>query len=155
MKMMNKTTLALAVAAALGVVSSQAFAVVKIGTDSATLALPPSSDAADSQNADHTTKGGYVRFAAEQNGETSLALMNHYKTAASHYDGDLTAAIPVPASYTVDSTKTLSIKVTLTGGAKFAGEAYLVCPASGWTTAAVAVTSRQGKVQSLLQLGVD
>jgi len=141
MKMMNnKTSLALAVATALGVMSPLAFAVVKIGSDAATLALPPSSDAAagGAQNADHTVKGGYVRFAAEQNGETSLALMNHHATAVlSYYDGDLTAAIPVPASYTVDSTKTLSIKVTLTGGAKFANEAYLVCPTSGWQSGAV------------------
>jgi len=154
MKMMNnKTSLALAVATALGVMSPLAFAVVKIGSDAATLALPPSSQVADSQNADHTVNGGYVRFAAEQNGETSLALMNHYKLAASHYDGDLTAAIPVPASYTVDSTKTLSIKVTLTGGAKFANEAFLVCPSSGWLTATMALTKTAGEGSDAIKIG--
>lgn len=154
MKMMNKTTLAMAIIAAMGI-SSQAFAIVKIGSDDATMKLLPSSVAPNSQNAYHTTttanaaSGGYVRFAAEQSGESSLPLMNHYAAAAvTNYDGDLTAAIPVPPSYTVDSTKTLSIKVTLTGGAKFANEAQLVCSSSGWVTATPAVlkTARDSSV---------
>jgi hypothetical protein len=130
MKMMNKTTLALAVAAALGVMSPQTFAIVKIASDDTTLADAPA-DAG-------TGVGGPVRFAIEESGESSLALKSYYSAADDYYDGDLTAAIPVPPSYTVDSTKTLSIRVVLTGGATFANDPVLACPNAGFTALGIA-----------------
>jgi len=135
MKMMNnKTSLALAVATALGVVSPQAFAIVKISSDATIVAMDPTSS-------DHTALGGTVQFAAEQSGESTLTLMSNYKTgtatAGKPFDGDLTAAISVPASYQVTSAKTLSFKVTLTGGAKFAKTPYAVCPFPGTNNSTV------------------
>jgi len=132
MKMMNnKTSLALAVAAALGVMSQQASALIKLdfkSTDTsgyATSAPGPAVPIA--------AVTGPMLFAAEQTGEASMAINNLYVTAAAAAgvvwnDGDLSVAIPVPSSYSVVGVKTMFVKVTLTGGAKFYAEPYLVCP---------------------------
>jgi len=148
MKMMNnKTSLALAVATALGVVSPQAFAIVKISSDATIVAMDPTSS-------DHTALGGTVQFAAEQSGESTLTLMSNYKTGTGTtpvgkpFDGDLTAAISVPASYTVTSAKTLSFKVTLTGGAKFAKTPYAVCPFPGTNNSTVVEGQVTAKVDN-------
>jgi hypothetical protein len=132
MKMMKKTSIALAVAAALGVLPPHAFAIVKIMSDDATKALDPVPAGA--------AIGGPVRFAIEESGESTLTLKSFYDSADDYFEGDLTAAIPVPSSYTVDSTKTLSIKIVLTGGATFANDPVLACPNSGFTTLAVGAT---------------
>jgi len=129
MKMMNnKTSLALAVATALGVVSPQALAIVKIASDTTTVAMPVS-------NYLPGNIGSAVKFATEQNAESTLALMSGYSAINKPLAGDLTAAIPVPAAYEVTSAKTLSIQVTLTNGAKFAVEPNLVCPHNGYISA--------------------
>ena len=132
MKMMNnKTSLALAVATALGVGSPQAFAIVKISSNATIVAMDPTSS-------NHMDIGGAVQFATEQSGESTLTLMSNYDNADRPFDGDLTAAISVPASYEVTSAKTLSFKVTLTGGAKFANTPYALCPFPGTNNSTIA-----------------
>jgi len=142
MKMMNnKTSLALAVAAALGVVSPQTLAMVKITSVSANIPVAISTSAT-------SNIGSPVVFAAEQGGEKSLVLMSNYATVENSYAGDLTALIPVPAEYEVTSAKYLSIRVTLTGGSTFADQPYLVCPFSGATLATIASGNMSAKVDA-------
>jgi hypothetical protein len=131
MKMMNKTSLALAVATALGVVSPQTFAIVKIASSTSTgysaLLL--------SNSTTNSAAGTPVQFAAEQSGEASLTLYSLYADLDRPIAGDLTAQVPVPANYGVTSTKPLTVRITLTGGATFANQPYLLCPISGATIA--------------------
>jgi len=136
MKMMNnKTSLALAVAAALGVMSQQASAVIKLNFDSTsdTSGYVTSSAPAVPRTSGAIILTGPMLFAAEQSGESSLGLNSIYAASANKAgivwaDGDLSVAIPVPSSYAVVGVKTMFIKVALTGGAKFYAEPYLVCP---------------------------
>lgn len=130
MKMMNnKTSLALAVAAALGVMSQQASALIKLDFKSTDVSGYAGAGPAVPIGA----VTGPMLFAAEQTGETTMAINNLYVTAAAAAgvvwnDGDLSVAIPVPSSYSVVGVKTMFVRVALTGGAKFYAEPYLVCP---------------------------
>ena len=122
MKMMNKTTLAVALAAAMGAYLPEAGAVVKLNETALT------TDPALTTNAG--TVGGAIVLAAEESGESTMAVKSYYANtvAGGWFDGDLSVAIPVPGNYAVAGTKTLFVRVTLTGGAKFAAEPKLVCP---------------------------
>jgi len=105
MKMMNKTSLVLAVATCLGAVSTQTMALVKLS--------------------DSTTT---VPFAIEQNGESTLNLYSFYTSASVIADGDLTVWLDkMPIGYDVTADKKLYANVALTGGAKFLTEPYLFC----------------------------
>jgi hypothetical protein len=124
MKMMNRTTLATALAVAMGLYLPDAAAIIKL-TD--TKSTKPMIGVA---NAASTSLGGAVILAAEESGESTLAVKNLFATTPNMkwWDGDLSVLIPVPADYTVVGSKTLFVRVTLTGGAKFAAEPRLVCP---------------------------
>jgi len=123
MKMMNKTSVALAVATCLGMASPQTFAIIKLKDPS------PTTPAAASN-----AVGGPVLFAAEQSGESSLIVYSAYGTGynlTNYANGDLSVIIPAPASYAVTTSKSLFVRTTLTSGAKFANEPYLICPTVG------------------------
>jgi len=124
MKMMNKTTLAVALAAAMGTYLPEAGAIVKLEE------TPFTTDPRIKTDSNSATLGGAVIFAAEQSGESTLTVKSYYTHSSANYwfDGDLSVAIPVPGDYEVTGTKTLFVRVTLTGGAKFAAEPQLVCP---------------------------
>jgi hypothetical protein len=120
MKMMNKTSLALVIATALGTYLPEANAVIKL-TDTA--------ESAPRLGANSSALGGKVILAAEESGEASLAVKSYYGgTGVAWGNGDLSVIMPVPSGYVVQGTKTLFVRVTLTGGAKFAAEPVLVCP---------------------------
>jgi len=121
MKMMNKTSLALVVATTLGAYLPEANAIIKL-TDTA--------DSAPRLGANASSLGGKVILAAEESGEASLAVKGYYSATNPTYwgGGDLSVILPVPSGYFVQGTKTLFIRATLTGGAKFAAEPVLVCP---------------------------
>lgn len=122
MKMMNKTTLAVALAATMGVYLPEVGAVVKLNE------TPLTTGPALATNA--ISVGGAVVLAAEESGESTMAVHSYYasSTPYTRFDGDLSVLIPVPAGYSVAGTKTLFVRVTLTGGAKFAAEPKLICP---------------------------
>jgi len=124
MKVMNRTTLATALAVAMGLYLPDAAAIIKL-TD--TKSTDPMIGVA---NAANTSLGGAVVLAAEESGESTLAVKNLFATTPNMkwWDGDLSVLIPVPADYTVVGTKTLFVRVALTGGAKFAAEPRLICP---------------------------
>jgi len=128
MKMMNKTSLAIAVAAALGIASQQAAAVIKL--DFKSTDTSQYSGTAPAVPVGAVT--GPMLFAAEQSGESSLGVNSIYSSATAgagviFADGDLSVYIPVPASYSVVGVKTLFARITLTNGAKFYAEPYLLC----------------------------
>jgi len=120
MKMMNKTSLAVALAAAMvGYLPQQAGAVIKlVDTTSMEPAATPNAGAV----------GGAVKLAAEQTGESTLYVSSIYGTSADVWDGDLSVHLTnMPTYYSVSGTKTLFVRTTLTNGAKFASEPSLVC----------------------------
>jgi len=142
MKMMNnKTSLALAVATALGVVSPQAFAIIKIANDTTTTSMSVSSSLPGNI-------GSAVKFAMEQSAETSLEVRSNYSVINKPLSGDLTAALPIPALYEVTSSKTLSIQVNLTNGAKFANQPSLVCPRNGYVSGLLAESRMTAKISA-------
>jgi len=119
MKMMNKTSLAVALAAAMvGYLPQQAGAVIKlVDTTSMEPAATPNG-----------AVGGAVKLAAEQTGESTLYVSSIYGTSADVWDGDLSVHLTnMPTYYSVSGTKTLFVRTTLTNGAKFASEPSLVC----------------------------
>jgi len=133
MKMMNKTSLAIAVAAALGIASQQAAAVIKLNFQTGDATGYVDAPGATAPAVPIAAVTGPMLFAAEETGESSLGVKNLYATVGAAAgivwnDGDLSVAIPVPSSYSVVGVKTMFVKVTLTGGAKFYAEPYLVCP---------------------------
>jgi len=122
MKMMNKTTLATALAVAMGLYLPEAAAIIKLGDTTSGPKILTANVAAD---------GGVVVFAAEESGESTLTVKSVYAGAggnAAWLDGDLSVRFAVPQNYVVVGSKTLFVRVTLTGGAKFAAEPRLVCP---------------------------
>jgi len=123
MKVMNRTTLATALAVAMGLYLPEAAAVIKLTDTNSTAPRIGTAGAAS------TFPGGAVILASEESGESTLAVKTLYANSAfKWWDGDLSVMIPVPADYTVVGTKTLFVRVTLTGGAKFAAEPRLLCP---------------------------
>lgn len=145
MKMMNKTTLAVALAAAMGIYLPEAGAVVKLNE------TPLTTAPALAANAD--TLGGAVILAAEQSGESTLAVKSYYDAGTNWFDGDLSVVIPMPSGYSVAGTKTLFVRVTLTGGAKFGAEPRLICPNSGATTGTFALIGAGGTSALLASAG--
>jgi hypothetical protein len=123
MKMMNKTSLATALAVAMGLYLPEAAAVIKLTDTNSTAPRIGTANAAS------TFPGGAVILASEEAGEATLAVKTLYANSTfKWWDGDLSVMVPVPADYTVVGTKTLFVRVTLTGGAKFAAEPRLLCP---------------------------
>jgi len=145
MKMMNKTSLALAMAACLGGISPQALAIVKLSESTTAPAASQEDD------------GGAVVFAAEQSGEASLGLVNFYKDDDNVADGDLTVWLDkMPSAYAVTGIKTLYVQITLTGGAKFYAEPKLVCTNSiAGTPATFAGVTHADGVANVASAGND
>jgi len=127
MKMMNKTSLAVALAAAMvGYLPQQAGAVIKlVDTTSMEPAATPNG-----------AVGGAVKLAAEQTGESTLYVSSIYGMSADVWDGDLSVHLTnMPTYYSVSGTKTLFVRTTLTNGAKFANEPSLVCANANFSAA--------------------
>lgn len=112
MNLTHKKSLMLAVAAALGMVTpfAQASLITSLmdGTD--------------------TTA---VKFAIEEQGEATKDYYGRTTSSTtdsgSLVDQDLTIHVPVIAGYTVTQANRMIVRLTLTGGAKFANKPYLVC----------------------------
>jgi len=137
MKMMNKTSLALAMAACLGIASPHALAVIKLVPDGSV-----GDPAADPNDAD---LGGPVLLAAEQSGEATLYITTINNTQANVWDGDLSVHLTkMPTNYTVTATKTLFARISLTGGAKFASKPVLVCANTDFSAAAANIGTFAG-----------
>ncbi len=73
-----------------------------------------------------------VKFAIEERGEASKeyygrTTVSSATTQGALTDQDLTVHIPVIAGYTVTQANRMVVRLTLTGGAKFANKPYLVC----------------------------
>lgn len=148
MKMMNKTTLAVALAAAMGAYLPEAGAVIKLNETALTTA--PALGA----SANSATLGGAVVLAAEESGESTMAVKSYYAVGTDWFDGDLSVVVPVPSGYSVAGTKTLFVRVTLTGGAKFAAEPRLICP-NGTASPGTFVTIAAGGTNGLLASAGD
>lgn len=109
----NKVTLSLAVASALGVFSSQTLAYTKF----------------EMPNKSPST----LKFAVEEKGETVGSYHNlgyisgSCNAKATNVCGDLAVAFPLPANYAIDSFNYLQVQITLTGGAQFATAPKLHC----------------------------
>jgi len=112
MNVTHKKSLALMVAVTLGSMSPVSWGIVNLDGTEATR--------------------GPVRFALEESGESSIIL---YSAIGAGTDtltarvGDLAVRFPIVGGYTVDdaNNKTMFVRVTLTGGAKFAKTPALVC----------------------------
>ena len=114
MNLTHKKSLVLAVAAALGIVTPLAQA-------SLITTLIPGAD-------DSTAR----KFAIEEQGEATKEYYGRTQFSAitsvgSIVDQDLTVHIPVIAGYTVTQANRMIVRLTLSGGAKFANKPYLVC----------------------------
>jgi len=112
MNVTHKKSLALMVAATLGSMSPVSWGIVNLDGTEATR--------------------GPVRFALEESGESSIILYSAIGTGTDTLTarvGDLSVRFPIVGGYTVDdaNNKTMFVRVTLTGGAKFAKTPALVC----------------------------
>ena len=113
MNLTHKKALLLAVAAALGMVTPFAQATIITSlTDN--------------------TDTSAVKFALEEQGEATKdyygrTSVSSTLTQGSIVDQDLTIHIPIIAGYTVTQANRMVVRLTLTGGAKFANKPYLVC----------------------------
>lgn len=112
MNVTHKKSLALMVAATLGSISPLSWGIVNLEGTEATR--------------------GPVRFALEESGESSIILYSAVDTGTDSVAsrvGDLAVRFPIVGGYTVDdaNNKTMFVRVTLTGGAKFAKTPALVC----------------------------
>jgi len=122
MNLTHKKSLVLAVAAALGMITPLAQA-------SLITSLVDGSDA--------TAR----KFAIEEQGEATKDYFGRTAgatpAAASNImvDQDLTILVPVISGYTVTQANRMTVRLTLTGGAKFANKPYLVCSHTAYDAA--------------------
>jgi len=123
MNVTQKSSLALAVAMALGIMSPITQAVVKLDAEK---------DATVGDN-------GPIPFAREEQNEGSALvfknLINNGATGERNsggtdnfWSGDLSVWIPMIGSYTISGSDDMTVKLTLTAGVTFASTPYLMCP---------------------------
>jgi len=118
MNVTQKSSLALAVAMALGIMSPITQAVVMLDAEK---------DAA-------VADGGPIPFAREEQNEGSALVFKNLidnraiTTTDNFYSGDLTVWIPMIGSYTITGSDDMTVKLTLTPGVTFASTPYLMCP---------------------------
>jgi len=120
MNLTHKKSLVLAVATALGMITplAQASIITSLVDGSDTTAR---------------------KFAIEEQGEATKDYFGFTKgtVAASNImvDQDLTILVPVISGYTVTQANRMTVRLTLTGGAKFANKPYLVCSHTAYDAA--------------------
>jgi hypothetical protein len=116
MNVTHKKSLALMVAATLGVMSPMSLAVIKL-------------DPAETSGKDP------VKFYAEEATESALVIETMYQTAdATFWMGDLTVHFPVIGGYEItdaNPVRELYIRLQLTNGATFANKPLLLCGQQG------------------------